>query len=160
MKEICQSCLEIYFCPNLAFCSIQGRIQGAQDLGHLGFLGPTQIGRLSQKGKSMPILCVVPPQIYLLWCRLQFCDCFRSSTEIKAFPTLFLRTNEPFMGHGNVIFSWHLQLFRKVQKFSSLNFRDFQRFFSGLFFRYIHFHARPCCRTRKYRLVAYVISCT
>jgi len=49
---------------------------------------------------------------------------------------------------------------RVVDKFSSLNFRDFKRFFEGLIFGCIHFHARPCFRPRKYRLVVDLISCT
>jgi len=36
----------------------------------------------------------------------------------------------------------------------------FLAFFAGLFFGYIHFHAGPCCRPQKYRLVVDVISCT
>jgi len=39
--------------------------------------------------------------------------------EIEDFPTFFSGTN------GNAIFSWNLWLFCVVQKFSSLNFRDF-----------------------------------
>jgi len=71
-------------------------------------------------------MCRPPSKIYLLWCRLWFYDCLRSSTEIETFPTFFSGTN------GNAIFSWNLWLFRVVQKFSSLNFRD-----SSVFCRFI-----------------------
>jgi len=56
----------------------------------------------------MQLLCVGPPKIYLLWCRLWFYDCLRSS-EIEALPTFFSGTN------GNTIFSWNLWLFRVVR---------------------------------------------
>ena len=51
--------------------------------------------------------------------------------EIEDFPTFFSGTN------GNAIFSWNLWLFHVVQKFSSLNFRDFQRF-SQVYFSEIY----------------------
>jgi len=41
-------------------------------------------------------------KIYILLYRLWFYDYLRSSTEIKAFPTFFSRTN------GSAIFSWDL----------------------------------------------------
>jgi len=62
-------------------------------------------------------MCSAPLKICLLWCRLWFYVCLRSSTEIKVFPTFFSGTN------GNAIFYWNLLLFRVVQKFSLLNLR-------------------------------------
>jgi len=62
----------------------------AGPLGHLSFWAPRKCGlfsRLCEKRESIPLLCVVPLKIYLLWCRLWFHNCLRSSTEIKTFPT-------------------------------------------------------------------------
>ena len=55
-----------------------------------------------------------PSNTYLLWCRLWFYDCFRYSTETKAFFAFFSKTN------GNVIFSWNLW----VRDFSVWPFRS------------------------------------
>jgi len=56
--------------------------------------------------------------LYLLFCRL--CSTIALDLQQKlAFPAFFYKTN------GIAIFSWNLYLIPVVQKFSSLNFRDF-----------------------------------
>jgi len=79
-------------------------------LGHLSFWGPTQVWPIWpfvwKVWNYAPLFRSDPSKIYLLWCRLWFYVCLRSSTEIKAFPTFFSGTN------GNAIFSWNLWLFR------------------------------------------------
>jgi len=62
-------------------------------LGHLSFWGPTQVWPIWpfvwKAWKYAPLMCSASSKFYLLLCRLWFCNCRRSSTEIKAFPAFF-----------------------------------------------------------------------
>jgi len=59
-------------------------------LGHLSFWGPTQVWPIWpfvwKAWNYAPLVCSALWKS-LLWCRLWFHNCLRSSTEIKAFPT-------------------------------------------------------------------------
>jgi len=62
-------------------------------LGHLSFLGPTQVRPIWpfvwKAWKYATVACIVPSKIYLLLCRLWFYNYVRSSTEVEAFPAFF-----------------------------------------------------------------------
>jgi len=62
-------------------------------LGHLSFWVPTQVWPMWpfvwKAWKYAPHMCGPPSKIYFLLCRIWIYNCVRSSTEIKAFPTLF-----------------------------------------------------------------------
>jgi len=62
-------------------------------LGHHSLWGPTQVWLIWpfvwKAWKYAPLMCSAPSKIHLLWYRLWFYNCLRSSTEIKAFPTFF-----------------------------------------------------------------------
>jgi len=99
------------YCPQLTVWSnpnAQGRTYGARDPRPSKFLAPHAsvtyfIWPLVWKAwRYAPLMCSSPKKFYLLLCRLWFCNCVRSSTEIKAFPIFFWKTK------GIAIFSWNL----------------------------------------------------
>jgi len=90
--------LRAHGCGHVAVADRDGfRERGA--LGHLSFWGPTQVWPVWPfvwKAWKYAL-----SKLYLWLCSLWFYDCLRSSTEIKAIPTIFWRTT------GNAIFSWN-----------------------------------------------------
>jgi len=68
----------------------------------------------------------------------------RSSTEIKDFPTFFLKTN------GNAIFCLEFIALSCSSEVLVLKISVISSVFCDLFFGYTYFDAEPFCRLRKY----------
>ena len=75
-------------------------------LSHISFWGPMLVWPIwplvLKTWKYAPLPCITPSKFYLLWWRLWFYDCIKSSTEIRAFAA-FLST-----ANVNALFSWKL----------------------------------------------------
>jgi len=75
-------------------------------LGHISFRGPTQVwpiwSFIWKAWKYGRFVGSAPSKVYHLWFGVWFCDCLRSSIEIKDFPTFFSKPN------NNAFFSWNL----------------------------------------------------
>jgi len=102
-------CYAITITSVMPICSVD-RVRIIRDgfrergaLGHLSFWGPTQVWHIWpfvwKAWKFASLMCSASSKIYLLLCRLWFCNCLRSSTEIRAFPTFPLKNK------------WHCDLF-------------------------------------------------
>ena len=121
-------------------------------LGHLTLEAPRRcdlFGRLSEKRESMPVLCVVPPQKSIFCCAdfgaVIGLDDLRSELDLQQKLKPFLHSSKE-----QISLRSSLGIYDSFVQFRSSHRLPWLPAFSvSLFFGYIHFHERPCCRPRK-----------